>query len=1071
MSDKKPETQVGFFDARMDRRDFLKCSAFLGCTLAASGGLVRVLEAAAGGGLLFDVGDAYLQHLPENQIYSVCQQCNTNCGIKVKFVDGLVAKIDGNPYSPWTLAPNISYTTPIADAAVVEGALCPKGQAGIQTLYDPYRLVKVLKRAGKRGENKWQTIPFDQAITEIVNGGDLFGEGKVEGLKDICALRDPKLSAALAEDAAQVAAKKLTLEEFKLKHADNLKYLIDPDHPDLGPKNNQFCLNWGRLKAGRAEMLKRFVGSGLGSTNTHGHTTVCQGSLYFTCKAMSDQFVEGKFTKGSKFYWQGDLGNSEFVLFVGSSPFEANYGPPWRASKISQGIVDDGVKIAVVDPRCSKTAARAWKWLPVRPNGVAAVGWGMIRWIIENKRYDARYLANANKAAAKADNEPTWSQATWLVKFKDGKPATFLRGSDLGLPVQKRPKQDAKDGGDWEFDSFMVYAGGQAKPFDPNDENVPAEGDLLVDTEVNGIKVKSVLQIYAETAAAKSLADWAKLAGVRESDLVELAREFTSHGKHAVADIHRGVSQHTSGFYNVVTYMFLNILIGNHDWMGGLSKATTYNIVGDKEGKPFDTAKQGGKLKPWGISIIRHDAKYDKTTLFQGYPAKRVWYPFASDIYQEVIPSIGDAYPYPMKALMLYQGAPVYALPAGHKLVEILSDPKKLPLFFVSDIVIGETSMYADYIFPDLTYLERWEFSGSHPSVTPKVAPFRQPASAPLTDTVTVYGEQMPLSMESLILGLAEKLKVPGFGDNAFGPGLHLKRDEDMYLRMVANIAMGDKPDGSEKVPAASAEEIRIFEQSRRHLPPTVFDLNRWKAVVGPEWWPHVVYVLNRGGRFQEYKKAYKDGQMANKYGKMIGIYFDNLVTTKNSMTGKPYVGHAEYVEGPQDCMGRLLNDEAQGYDLTLITYKTITQTKSRTISNYWLNAVLPENYIEISATDAQRLGLNTGDRVKVVCASNEDGLWDLGHGQKKPMIGKVKVEQGLRPGVVAFSLGFGHWAYGSGPVVIDGISVQLDQRRGKGIHANAAMRIDPVLKNTGLVDPVGASAVFYQSQVKLVKV
>jgi len=32
-------------------------------------------------------------------------------------------------------------------------------------------------------------------------------------------------------------------------------------------------------------------------------------------------------------------------------------------------------------------------------------------------------------------------------------------------------------------------------------------------------------------------------------------------------------------------------------------------------------------------------------------------------------------------------------------------------------------------------------------------------------------------------------------------------------------------------------------------------------------------------------------------------------------------------------------------------------------------------------------------------------------------------------------------------------------------------MRIDPVLKNTGLVDPVGASAVFYQTQVKLAKV
>ncbi|MEW6668627.1 MAG: molybdopterin-dependent oxidoreductase [Thermodesulfobacteriota bacterium] len=1071
MSDKKTKGLLEMVHTGMDRRGFLKCSALLGGSLAAAAYLSRFAEANGNTyGDALGVGDAYRHHLPENQIYSVCQQCNTNCGIKVKIADGMVAKIDGNPYSPWTLTPHLPYETPVAETATVEGAICPKGQAGIQALYDPYRVVKVLKRAGKRGENKWQTIPFDQALNEIVQGGNLFGEGRVEGLKDILVLRDPALSAEMAKDAAQVAAKKMDPAAFKEKHAANLKYLIDPDHPDLGPKNNQFCLVWGRLKSGRAELLKRLAGAAMGSVNTHGHTTVCQGSLYFTCRAMSDQFVEGKWTGGSKFYWQGDTGNAEFILFVGASPYEGNYGPPLRGVKLTDGITNNGMKIAVVDPRCSKTAARAWKWLPVRPVGVAAVGMGMMNWIIENRRYDARYLANANKAAATANGEPTWSQAAWLVKIKEGKPTTFLRGSDLGLPKEKRP---AKAGGEWEFDPFVVSKDGKFIPFDPNHEKEVVEGDLLVDAEVKdkGIHAKSVLTLLKEAAGARKLAEWAKLAGVSEIDLAELAREFTSHGKKAVADIHRGVSQHTSGFYNVLTYMTLNTLIGNRDWMGGLAKATTYNIVGDREGKPFNLGKQGGKLKTWGVSIIRHEAVYDKTTLFSGYPSKRMWYPFCSDIYQEIIPSMGDAYPYPIKAMLLYMGSPVYSLPAGHKQIEILSDPKKIPLIIASDIVIGETSMYADYIFPDLTYLERWEFSGSHPSVTPKVAPFRQPAAPPLTDTVTVFGEKMPLSTESLVLGLAEKLKLPGFGENAFGPGLHLKRDEDMYLRMVANIAFGDKPDGSEKVPAAGAEELKIFEQARRHLPKTVYDITRWRAVVGPEWWPHVVYVLNRGGRFQEYEKAYKNGQLTNKYGKLVGIYFDKLVTTRNSMTGKTYLPHADYVEGPVDVMGRKLKDEEKGFDLTLITYRHITQCKSRTSGNYWLEAVYPENHVDVSVADAGRLGLREGDRVRVISATNEEGVWDLGHGRRKPMIGKVKITQGMRPGVVAFSLGHGHWAYGAGEVVIDGTRVPADSRRATGIHANAAMRIDPVLRNTGLVDPVGGSAVFYQTQVKIVKV
>ncbi len=329
----------------------------------------------------------------------------------------------------------------------------------------------------------------------------------------------------------------------------------------------------------------------------------------------------------------------------------------------------------------------------------------------------------------------------------------------------------------------------------------------------------------------------------------------------------------------------------------------------------------------------------------------------------------------------------------------------------------------------------------------------------------------MPISLESTLLAMAERLGLPGYGQNAFGPGLHLRRDEDMYLRMVANIAFGEKPDGSEKVPAASPEEIELFVKARRHLPPSVFDAQRWKGVIGEDMWPHAVYVMNRGGRFQNYRQAYKDGQLVNKYGKMVGLYFENLVKAKNSMTGKPYLPHGNYVQSPLDCTGKPIEDVAAGYDLTLVTYKAVSQTKSRTGGNYWLQAVYPENFVEISAADSRRLGLKDGDVVKVISASNPDGVWDLANGNKKPMVGKVRVTEGLRPGVTAFSLGHGHWAYGANGFSIDGVAITADGRRATGVHANAAMRLDPVLKNTGLVDVVGASAVFYQSQVKLVKV
>ncbi len=176
----------------MSRRCFLKNTAFYGGVLAASqlaGMKFLAGTAKAADGFI----DAYPLDQAENVIYSCCLQCHTACTIKTKILNGVMVKVDGNPYSPMNMHPHIDYATNLQEAARSDGRLCPKGQAGVQTLYDPYRIRKVLKRkpGTKRGENKWVTIDFDKAIDEIVNGGNLFGEGEVEGLKSILAVRDP----------------------------------------------------------------------------------------------------------------------------------------------------------------------------------------------------------------------------------------------------------------------------------------------------------------------------------------------------------------------------------------------------------------------------------------------------------------------------------------------------------------------------------------------------------------------------------------------------------------------------------------------------------------------------------------------------------------------------------------------------------------------------------------------------------------------------------------------------------------------------------------------------------------
>jgi anaerobic selenocysteine-containing dehydrogenase len=560
--------------------------------------------------------------------------------------------------------------------------------------------------------------------------------------------------------------------------------------------------------------------------------------------------------------------------------------------------------------------------------------------------------------------------------------------------------------------------------------------------------------------------EWSKICGIPVSGIEEVAREFTSHGRKASVDIHRGVSQHTNGFYSVIAFYNLALLIGNYDYRGGLISASTYNTTGGREDQPFPFGKMHpGKLSNFGISVIRHDVNYEETTLFAGYPAKRNWWPLSSDIYQEIIPSMGDAYPYPVKAYFLYMGAPNYSLPAGHALNEILVDPAKIPLFVTWDILIGPTSIYADYIFPDLSYLERWEFQGSHPNMPIKLQGIRNPVIAPIPETVKVFGEEMPISYESMMLAISEKMKLPGFGKDGFGSGMDFTSPEDFYLKMVANIATDGKA-----VPEADDKEVELFLKSRAHLPKSVFNPERWRKACGEANWRKVIYVLNRGGRYQDYADAFKGDQVVNKYGRLINMYQEKTAKTRSAFTGKPNPGYPTYVP-IQSSLGRPLEADGLTGDLHLITQRDIAHCKSRTISDYWLLAISPENGLIINKRDADRLGLKDGDRAKVVSATNSEGVYDFKNGVKKPMIGRVKVTQTIKPGVITFTLGFGHWATGSSDVTIDGKVIKGDPRRATGVHLNAAMWLDPYLKNTPLQDPVGGSAVFYDSKVRLIKI
>ena len=151
------------------RRSFLKWSSAL-AGVAVSSGLLW--DDRLG---LFRQASAQERNLKDGEwIYSNCNMCGGQSGIKVHVVNGRAVKIEGmaNPNNIANTSAN--YEKAVAELAAVyngdrdaAGRLCSKGNSGLRALYDPDRLKTPMVRVGKRGSGKWKAISWDEAVAQV----------------------------------------------------------------------------------------------------------------------------------------------------------------------------------------------------------------------------------------------------------------------------------------------------------------------------------------------------------------------------------------------------------------------------------------------------------------------------------------------------------------------------------------------------------------------------------------------------------------------------------------------------------------------------------------------------------------------------------------------------------------------------------------------------------------------------------------------------------------------------------------------------------------------------------------
>jgi len=919
-------------------------------------------------------------------IRSTCLMCHSGCGIQATIVNGELVKLDGNPYHPNTY----DY---VAKGDIVEesdldgglngkdvGTLCPKGQAGIYALYSPARLKHPLKRVGPRGSGKWKTISWDQALTEITEGGLLF--------KDVP-----------GEESRNVEGLKSILNNDKPLGPEDSDYMDEAPPEGWGPKRNQFV--WAHGRNEQSPLTPRFVLGSAGVPHMLNHCDRCAGTFYNVIEHCLNvpPYEIGAYA---------DYEYCTYLMSVGSNITHADYPGQTRArylQKFAKRMGPDAksFKHVVVDPWLSPGAAKALQgkgeWIPLKPSTDAYFLIGMIRWMIENKGYKADYLALPNERAAKKSGRRNWTDMTYLVRTTE--PKLYLSGRDAGLGQA----------------DYVVLVKGKPVLF----HEVEGPADLDAEIDLKGVKYKTVFRLLRERAQEKTLEECEAMCDIPSGSIAHLAKEFSS-AKHPVIEMFRGPVQQSNGWWNGQALCIINIMVDNIDRKGGF-------IPGHKA----YAGDVKGKLRtPTGVRVDRSKSKY------QGKKAvsTRPWYPMAiRTVTTEFFASARQGYPYRVKAYLNYYNDPAYTQPLNWTVIDTMLDLKAIPLTFSIDAYMGETSQLCDYVLPDTEYLERFGGFKTYPPIKTRVQGLRQPVVGTLDPKTKDYRGIHPdvQTADDTLMQIAMRCGLPGFGKDAGGPGVDIFNSWQFWNEFYKNGDFKDEPG---------------LEPNSR--------------------------LVKLGGKFENPGKQYEGDYIRFPGGRQVrGLYAyaANVASNKNSMTGKFFDGLPQY-RFIIDCKEQPLDPAIwKEYPFQLHTHKDAWHTQTRTMNNLWLAEIKPQNFAEINPADAQKLGVVTGDWVKVKSPSSKHIVFvetSMGDGWYKM---QVRATARIRPGVFSVSNSYGRWGAGGKAWSADGKPEFHDKRIAAGFSVNPLYMADPVMGDRVFVDPVGGGTQNYGTPLRVERI
>lgn len=646
--------------------------------------------------------------------------------------------------------------------------------------------------------------------------------------------------------------------------------------------------------------------------------------------------------------------------------------------------------------------------------------WGYRQYDVEHSRYILLWGADPLAANRQVSYySKVWGQALDRAKVAIAEPrlsATAAK-ADEWIPVQ--PGYDGALAvamahvilvkGLWSKDFVGDFRDGQNR-------FVPGRGvqeDLFQEEYTSGLVRWWNLELKDRTP------EWAQeVSGTDAQQIKRVAVEFAQAAPQAISWLGGGPVMQVRGAYASMACHALNGLVGSCDNLGGtmVSNKEYTQSFPDYDQYLDDTAKMG----------LKHE-KIDQRGRLE-FPCLKEGKSGGGVITNRAAEGILQEDPNQIKVAVAYMNNFNFSSPQGQRWDLALS---KIPFLVHITTNASEFSWFADLVLPDTHHMfEKWGFLKS------TGAGYRH---VPLLQPIIDMPFDFKIDETEIPFLLGKKLAEKGFDQ------LH-RYHVEQFLDPETGKAPQDEKEFSEFAAKIATQKLWDPEQYQGGD-----RINGWEEFKRIGVWNSDPYpyrarwgkMKTKSGKFEFFSQTLQEA--LEEHAKKHGVDVDRVLEVcKYQARGDlSFVPHYEdpYVHGDKD-----------EYPLLFVDHKARLNREGRSANCSWYyelkdldpGEVNYQDVAKFNPKDAKELGLQDGDRVKIVSPVGEIEC-------------TARLWEGVRPGCVAKSYGQGHWAYGS-------LAAKVFGKEPRGGNNNYILPAD--------YDRLSGSSAYYSTtRVKIVKI